>query len=129
MPMKVRYTTLDGEIVAESRGGVRKQYVPDPLGGTVALLDGAQTITDSFRYWPYGELASRTGTTPTPFPYVGSRGYYSHSAPPGCHREAAFSRFCGVDPLQWLNNCLGTGSGSRGLSGILIPPHGENLYV
>ena len=76
MPMKVRYTTLDGEIVAESRGGVRKQYVPDPLGSTVALLDGTQSITDTFRYWPYGEVASRTGTTPTPFQYVGTKGYY-----------------------------------------------------
>ena len=30
--MKTRYTVLDGEIIAEKRSGVRKQYVPDPLG-------------------------------------------------------------------------------------------------
>lgn len=55
MPMKARYTTIDGEIVAQKRNGVRKSYVPDPLGSTIALLDNTQTQTDTFAYWPYGE--------------------------------------------------------------------------
>src|SRR5687768_17043401 len=76
----VRYTTIDGEIVAEKRDGVRRTYVPDPLGSTVALLDGAQTKTDSFSYWPYGEERSRTGTTPTPFQFAGTLGYYRDTA-------------------------------------------------
>ena len=80
MTMKVRYTVIDGEIIAEKRNGVRKQYVPDALGSTVALLDNTQTQTDTFTYWPYGEVASRTGTTPTPFQYVGTRGYRQDSA-------------------------------------------------
>ena len=63
----VRYTVIDGEVLSESRGGVKRDYVPDPLGSTVALLDNTQTKTDTFSYWPYGEEASRTGTTPTPF--------------------------------------------------------------
>ena len=75
----VRYTVIDGEIIAEKRNGVRKQYVPDPLGSTVAMLDNTQTQTDTFSYWPYGEVASRTGTTPTPFQYVGTKGYYTDS--------------------------------------------------
>jgi RHS repeat-associated protein len=72
----VRYTVIDGEVIAEKRGGVRKQYVPDPLGSTVALLDSTQKKTDTFDCWPYGEESSRTGTTPTPFRYVGTAGYY-----------------------------------------------------
>ena len=55
MTMTVRYTTLDGEIVSENRRGVMRDYVPDPLGSTVALLDNTQTQTDTFSYWPYGE--------------------------------------------------------------------------
>ena len=76
MAMKARYTVVKGEVVAEKRGGKRNQYVPDPLGSTTALLDGAQTQTDTFQYWPYGEVASRTGMTATPFQYVGTLGYY-----------------------------------------------------
>ena len=72
----VRYTVIDGEVIAEKRNGVRKLYVPDPLGSTVALLDNTQAQTDTFSYWPYGEDAGRTGSTPTPFRYVGTQGYY-----------------------------------------------------
>ena len=57
--MQTRYTVIDAEIIAEKRGGLRKQYVPDPLGSTVALLDNTQAQTDTFTYWPYGEVASR----------------------------------------------------------------------
>ena len=56
MPMKFRYTVIDGEVVSENRGGVERDYVPDPLGSTVALLDNTQTKTDTFTYWPYGEV-------------------------------------------------------------------------
>ncbi|MFN8139550.1 MAG: RHS repeat-associated core domain-containing protein [Fimbriimonadales bacterium] len=72
----VRYTVANGEIIAEKRGGVRRSYVPDPLGSTIALLDNTQTKTDTFSYWPYGEVQSRTGTTATPFQFVGTLGYY-----------------------------------------------------
>ena len=80
MTMKTRYTVIDGEIIAEKRSGVRKQYVPDPLGSTVALLDNTQAQTDTFAYWPYGEEASHTGTTPASFRYVGTLGYYRDSS-------------------------------------------------
>src|ERR1051326_4237272 len=76
----VRYTTVNGEVIAEKRGEVRKLYVPDPLGSTVALLDNTQAQTDTFAYWPYGEQRTRTGTTATPFQYVGTQGYYRDSA-------------------------------------------------
>ena len=47
----VRYTVINGEVIAEKRNGVRKLYVPDPQGSTVALLDNTQTITDTFTYF------------------------------------------------------------------------------
>ena len=52
--MRVRYTVIDGEVVSEKRSGVERDYVPDPLGSTVALLDNTQAQTDTFAYWPYG---------------------------------------------------------------------------
>src|SRR4051794_6446424 len=80
MPMKARYTTINGEVIAEKRAGVRRLYVPDPLGSTVALLDSSQAKSDTFEYWPYGEERVRTGTTPTPFRFVGTAGYYQDSS-------------------------------------------------
>ena len=77
MTMKIRYTVIDGEVIAEKRNGVRRQYVPDSVGSTVALLDNTQAQTDTFVYWPYGDIQSRTGTTPTPFKYIGTAGYYA----------------------------------------------------
>jgi RHS repeat-associated protein len=73
--MSARYTVIDGEVVAQERGGVRHQLVPDPLGSTVALYDSAGTKTDTFGYWPYGESTGRTGSTTMRFQYVGNRGY------------------------------------------------------
>jgi RHS repeat-associated protein len=75
-----RYTVHNGRIVSENRNGIERDYVPDPLGSTVALLDSNQAKTDTFQYWPYGEERSRTGTTPTPFRFVGTQGYYRDSA-------------------------------------------------
>lgn len=80
MAMKVRYTTVNGRVIAEKRNGVRSFYVSDSLGSTVALIDNTQTITDTFEYWPYGEVRTRTGTNPTPLQFVGTRGYHTDSS-------------------------------------------------
>src|SRR5579862_9854881 len=76
----VRYTTINREINAEKRNGVRSLYVPDPLGSTVALLDNTQTQTDQWSYWPYGESNRIKGTNPTPFLFVGTQGYRTDSS-------------------------------------------------
>lgn len=39
----VRYTVIEGEVLSENRNGTKQDYVPDPLGSTVALLDNTQT--------------------------------------------------------------------------------------
>jgi RHS repeat-associated protein len=76
MPITVRYTVVDGEIIAEKRSGVRSLYVPDPHGSTIALLNSAQTITDVFSYWAYGINYHSLGSNPTPFIFLGTWGYY-----------------------------------------------------
>ena len=80
MAMKVRYTVVNGEVLSENRGGVKRDYLPDTQGNTIGLIDSTQTITDTFSYYPYGEVASRTGTTTTPFQFLGTLGYYRDSA-------------------------------------------------
>jgi RHS repeat-associated protein len=72
----VSYLTIGGEIISETRSGVESDYVPDSLGSTIALLNSSQTITDTWTYWPYGEVQARTGTNSTPFTFVGTMGYF-----------------------------------------------------
>ncbi len=75
-----RYTVANGQILAEGRDGGARRYAADPLGSTVALVNPTGTITDTFTYWPYGEERTRTGTTPTPFRFGGTLGYYRDDA-------------------------------------------------
>lgn len=75
--MKVRYTNIEGQIVAEERNGVRRSYVPDVLGSTILLLNNNQGIDDAVSYAPFGEVQERTGATPTRFLWAGTRGYDS----------------------------------------------------
>ena len=97
MAMKVRYEVINGEVIAEKRGGIRRCYVPDPLGSTVALLDNTQAQTDTFTYWPYGEVKTRTGTTATPFQFVGTLGYYRDSS----SRTYVRARVDRMDLTRW----------------------------
>jgi len=106
----VRYTSIDGEILAEKRSGVRRTYVPDPLGSTTALAGSTQALTDTFAYWPYGEERYHTGPTPTPFRYVGTRGYYRDSSTVAYVRARSltvqFGRWLNSDP--WESDSSGT---------------------
>jgi len=45
----------------------------------VALLDNTQALTDTFSYWPYGEVRLASGPGLSRLRYVGSLGYYSDS--------------------------------------------------
>ena len=113
MAMKARYTVVNGEVIAEKRSGVRRLYVPDPLGSTVALLDNTQAQTDTFNYWPYGEERSRTGTTTTPFRFVGTAGYYRDSA----SRAYVRARHLDLARGRWLTSARGSGKVSYPTAG------------
>ena len=106
----VRYTVIDGEVIAEKRNGVRSLYVPDPLGSTVALLDNTQAPTDTFSYWPYGENDGRTGTSPTPFQFVGTAGYYRDSGSRNYVRARTLDnqkvRWLAIDPMGYRGGDL-----------------------
>ncbi len=77
MAMAVSYINFCGRVVAENRGGVKRSYVRDTVGNTIGLLDENQNFTDTLDYWPYGEIAARTGTNPTSLLYGGTQGSYN----------------------------------------------------
>ncbi len=104
MAMAVVYTTFAGQIVSENRGGVTREYISDPLGSTIALASSTE-ITDTWDYWPYGEVMSRTGTNPTPFTFVGTLGYFKDLLDKlfyvrARHYQPNYSRWLTVD-LLW----------------------------
>ncbi len=54
--MSVTYTTIDGELLHENRGGVETYYLADPLGSVIECHDvNGNTISQTW-YWPYGEI-------------------------------------------------------------------------
>jgi len=73
------YTTepgLYGNLISQSRGGVKSQYHFDALGSTFALTDDSQEVTDTYAYTAFGEMTEQTGSTSNSFQYVGREGYY-----------------------------------------------------
>lgn len=76
----VRYTSINSEVVAEKRGGIRSFYGSDPLGSLVTLYDATGIATDTFTFWPYGEIRTSSGTTNTPFKFCGTIGYYTNTS-------------------------------------------------
>src|SRR5579862_4801726 len=77
MAMAVTYSNFGGQIVHENRGGVETDFVHDTDGSVVATLDANGNQTSSTEYWPFGEVASHTGSNPSPFDYIGGLGYYT----------------------------------------------------
>jgi RHS repeat-associated protein len=68
-----RYTTVRGSIVSENRNGVIRDYITNPLGNTISLLDNTQTQTDQWSYMPFGETSRIKGSNSTAMLYVGAR--------------------------------------------------------
>ena len=80
MPMSVVYTTVNGQILCENRGGVVSHFVSDPLGSVVMVRDNSGNTVYEAEYDPYGNVQSETGTNPSEFGYVGTLGYVKDSA-------------------------------------------------
>jgi RHS repeat-associated protein len=102
--MIVSYLTVNGQIISETRDGVESDYISDPSGSTIALTDASGNITDTFEYWPFGELISHIGSNPTFFCYKGTLGYHTDSARGNIYVRARvldpiLTRWTTVDPL------------------------------
>ena len=64
-------------LISERAGTTSKFYHGDQLGSTRGLTSSAQAITDSREYDAFGLTVASTGTTATPFGFVGGEGYRS----------------------------------------------------
>jgi RHS repeat-associated protein len=63
-------------LVSASIGGLNRFFLYDGLGSTRQLLDDNQAVTDTYVYEAFGNSMGSTGSTPNPYRYVGSLGYY-----------------------------------------------------
>ena len=70
------YYTLNGEIIGESSGGVRLDYLTDALGSVTATVNQSAAIVQKARYKPYGTLLSGTQFK---MGWVGTLGYRTTS--------------------------------------------------
>ena len=60
-----------GPLLSQNRGGVESYHHYDALGSTTMLTDDTGAVTDTFHYDAWGLPIARTGTTPTPYTWVG----------------------------------------------------------
>ena len=95
--------------ICKHRGTTSKFYHGDALGSTMGVTDTSQAVTDTVLYDGFGMTVSRTGTTPTPFGFVG-KGQYQTDSDSGLqllgHRyyDANVGRFISSDPAKAGNN-------------------------
>jgi hypothetical protein len=78
--MSVVYTTINGVLYHENRGGVETEYVPDTLGCLIGCRDSSGNVTYTADYWPYGEVRTSTGSKTSPWGFVGLLGYLTDLA-------------------------------------------------
>jgi RHS repeat-associated protein len=120
--------------LSERRGTTSKFYHADALGSTRGITDAGQAVTDSVLYDGFGMVVSRTGTTPTPFGFVG-KGQYQTDNDSGLqllgHRyyDASVGRFISSDPAKagdnWYAYCSNNPlqrTDPLGLEEITLPP-------
>ncbi len=97
------YTTINGMLVHESRGGVESFYFPDTLGSLTTVRSATGVKTYGAEYWPYGEIQTETGTNPSPWSFVGLLGYLRDTASRlyvrARHYRPGLARWQTVDPL------------------------------
>jgi RHS repeat-associated protein len=102
--MTVTYSNFCGMVVGETRDGVEYEYIPDTMGSTIGIRDSDGNVTDTWEYWPYGEVAHRTGSHPTELTFLGTLGYVQDALDRlfyvrARHLRADLARWLTVDPL------------------------------
>ena len=68
------YYTVNGSIIEESTNGVRTDYLMDALGSVTGTVNSSAQVINTYRYKPFGDLLSKTGTGADPaFGWVGTQ--------------------------------------------------------
>ena len=95
--MILRYQNEDDKIFGF---GLTQSY----RGSTVALMNNAGVITDTFKYGPYGELLEKRGSSKTIFLYVGQYGVQNDDNGLLYMRARYYNtdirRFLNIDPIK-----------------------------
>ncbi|HLJ56538.1 MAG TPA: hypothetical protein VKT77_15980 [Chthonomonadaceae bacterium] len=68
--------------ISERAGSASKFYHTDALGSTRGITDSSQAVTDAVLYDAFGMTVSRSGSTASPFGFVGA-GQYQTDADSG----------------------------------------------
>jgi len=91
-----------------------RYYHADEQGSTLALTDETGAVTDQFAYGPYGQALGRTGSTDTPYQWLGGYGVYYDST---ADLHLTLYRAYSTDMRRWLS------ADPMGIDGF------ENLYA
>jgi len=117
-------------LVFSLEGGAWHQYLYDGLGSTRQLINQTdQAVTDTYSCEAFGNLLSSTGTTPNPYRYVGSLGYYQTGSSL-MHLGARYympevGRLTSRDPLNFMGKS-GTAYGyAQSRPTFYVDPFGE----
>ena len=99
---------LYGNLISQRRSGVSQFYHFDARGDTRNLTDASENVTDSKTYDAWGNVVASTGSTSTPFQFVGRKGYQADLA-----TQCAFvrarqyhplrGRWASLDPLGYID--------------------------
>ena len=126
------YRTYNGRLRAEVTDGVRTTYLTDALGSVTATVDSSQTVLNTYRYKPSGDLLAKTGSSPDPrFLWTGDTGSrttglaYSEQYNRLRHYGSKQAAWTTVDPIWPVENAYVyvrskpvTSTDPMGLSGI-----------
>jgi RHS repeat-associated protein len=115
---------------SERRSGASSFRHTDALGSTRGITNSSQSATDGILLDAFGMNVSRTGSTPTPFGFVGSEQYQS-DPDSGLmllgHRyyDPSIGRFITSDPVQdgtnWYAYCANRPTGATDPHGTIVP--------
>jgi RHS repeat-associated protein len=125
--LSVSYTHepgLYGNLLSQNRNGVTSYYHYDGRGDTVALTNDSGDVTDTKEYDAWGNVIASTGSTVTPYQFVGRSGYQTSNVPTFAFvRERTYSpqqtRWLSPDPLTL----------SDGVNNFLYASNNPLLYI
>ncbi|MCA8990770.1 MAG: RHS repeat-associated core domain-containing protein [Planctomycetaceae bacterium] len=99
---------LFGNLVSQRRSSTTNWYHYDAPASTRALSNSGEAVTDTFLYNATGGCLVASGTTLTPFRFVGAIGYYLNTDSQSYYVRSrtyvlAAARWSSVDPLGFVD--------------------------
>lgn len=98
-----------GDLISQNDGTSSEYYHFDGRGDTREITDGSQNVSDTRTYSAWGDLLASTGSTDTPYQFVGKHGYAFDATLDQYYvrarwYEAHTARWSSVDPLGYVDD-------------------------